>query len=493
MRYPGRKRKPGIDPAEIGYRILLAAVLVFLLYYIFKASVDVVWSDYIRLIDSYLPDVTNIRKFLVPDVLTRIPAAYLGRIINVRAFRYSVMFDRVLTVTGIGLMGYALVQFSLRQRLKFPFFLLMMIVLASLNKWEVLLNGTAWPHAMAIGLFFVNYLIFDRIWTGESGATHELAACVFPFLMLFIAGDYIAGYAVTMILVSLYGAATGGAADFDTGHQQNVFIRVTLSTVAALLLYLLSRHFAVYEHAGATDMSIFDLLKTAPSFFPRFFLKSLAGDVWDAEMIAAHSISDEALFATGALVFLMYIICFIVYFALGLNEKSIFPLLLLVSGFANHGIVMAGRWIFLNENYGISSRYGIQFSIGIFGMIAVMALYKAPKSNYRERKLAKMRNLGRAVVYFGLALICAGTILTGVSEWNKAQYRKENYRHMAEMILDYENQDTEELKSALEWHKDEETMLNALKTIKDNKLNVFRPSLNTGGTIDGFFSKTETP
>ena len=128
MRYPGRKRKPGIDPAEIGYRVILAAVVVFLLWYVLKASTDVVYSDYIRLVDSYLPDVTNIKKFLVPDVLTRIPASYLGRIINVRAFHYSVTFDRCLTIAGIGLMGYALVLFSLRKRLKIGFFFLMMVL-----------------------------------------------------------------------------------------------------------------------------------------------------------------------------------------------------------------------------------------------------------------------------------------------------------------------------------------------------------------------------
>ena len=210
----GRKRKPGIDPAEIGYRVLLAAVVVFLLYYVYQAAVDVVWSDYIRLIDSYLPDVTNIKKFLVPDVLTRIPVTYLGRLINVRAFRYSVTFDRVLTVFGIALMGYALVLFSLKNRIRPVFFLLMMLVLGSLNKWEVLLNGTAWPHAVAIGLFFLNYYIFDRIWVGDSGAVQELLAVMMPFLLLLVAGEYIASYAVTMILISVYGAATGGAADF---------------------------------------------------------------------------------------------------------------------------------------------------------------------------------------------------------------------------------------------------------------------------------------
>ena len=59
----------------------------FLLWYIKNAACDVVYSDYIRLVNSYLPDVCDPKKFFVADVLTRIPVNYLGRIINVQLFR----------------------------------------------------------------------------------------------------------------------------------------------------------------------------------------------------------------------------------------------------------------------------------------------------------------------------------------------------------------------------------------------------------------------
>ena len=46
---------------------------VFVCWYITQSTCDVVYSDYIRLVNSYLPDVYDLKKFLVPDVLTRIP------------------------------------------------------------------------------------------------------------------------------------------------------------------------------------------------------------------------------------------------------------------------------------------------------------------------------------------------------------------------------------------------------------------------------------
>ena len=68
----------------LGLPVILG--ILFYIWYIFHASDNVAYSDYIRLINSYLPDVTNPAKFFVPDILTRVPITYLGRIINVKLF-----------------------------------------------------------------------------------------------------------------------------------------------------------------------------------------------------------------------------------------------------------------------------------------------------------------------------------------------------------------------------------------------------------------------
>ena len=62
--------------------ILPLAGILFGMWYIHIAASDVIYSDYIRLVNSYLPDVWNPEKFFVPDVLTRIPVNYLSRIIK---------------------------------------------------------------------------------------------------------------------------------------------------------------------------------------------------------------------------------------------------------------------------------------------------------------------------------------------------------------------------------------------------------------------------
>ena len=76
--------------------------ILFYLYYLNIATIDMIYCDYIRLINSYLPDVWNPEKFFVADLLTRMPISYLGRAINVTLFDYSVTFDRLLGVLSFG-------------------------------------------------------------------------------------------------------------------------------------------------------------------------------------------------------------------------------------------------------------------------------------------------------------------------------------------------------------------------------------------------------
>ena len=84
----------------LGLPVILG--ILFYIWYIFHASDNVAYSDYIRLINSYLPDVTNPAKFFVPDILTRVPITYLGRIINVKLFGYNAYFDMILGVLSLG-------------------------------------------------------------------------------------------------------------------------------------------------------------------------------------------------------------------------------------------------------------------------------------------------------------------------------------------------------------------------------------------------------
>ena len=109
-----------------------------------------VYSDYIRLVNSYLPDVYDPDRFFVPDVLTRIPINYLGRIINVELFGFSITFDRVLGAVSTALAAWVFGLYFIRHKLGSIWFFLIMAVTFSLNQWEMLTNGSGWSHFLPL-------------------------------------------------------------------------------------------------------------------------------------------------------------------------------------------------------------------------------------------------------------------------------------------------------------------------------------------------------
>ncbi|MFR4441248.1 MAG: hypothetical protein ACLT46_16330, partial [Hungatella sp.] len=128
------------------YLVLPVIGVLFGLWYVKAATYDIVYTDYIRLVNEYLPDVWNPDKFFVPDVLTRVPLNYLGRIINTTFFDYSTSFDMALGVLGLGIGGAAFAVYSSRVNLRWYWFVPVMVLWFGLNKWEMLTNGTGWVH-----------------------------------------------------------------------------------------------------------------------------------------------------------------------------------------------------------------------------------------------------------------------------------------------------------------------------------------------------------
>ena len=189
----------------LGLPVILG--ILFYIWYIFHASDNVAYSDYIRLINSYLPDVTNPAKFFVPDILTRVPITYLGRIINVKLFGYNTYFDMILGVLSLGAGAAVLALYAERNRsVGYLSFLLIQFVYFSLNKWEMMTNGTGWVCTLSISGFLFHFAVLDHAAaTRCRNMSDRVLLAILPILLVvLVAGPYSGGYAV--ILVLAYGA-----------------------------------------------------------------------------------------------------------------------------------------------------------------------------------------------------------------------------------------------------------------------------------------------
>lgn len=445
------------------YYIFPVLGTIFCLWYIFSATCDGIYSDYVRLVNSYLPDVWNPEKFFVPDVLTRIPVNYLGRIINIALFDYNIMFDRVLGGVALGLSGLVLAHYSREKKISLFWFFIIMAVLFSLNKWEMLTNGSGWAHFLSFVLFYYHYELLDRAWSGKDGKKERIKLVILPFITtLLIAGPYCAIYSVTIMAgcVLMF---------FMKKNKRGWSIIYGLSALIPLLLYLWSNSYAVEDHAAPATGSVFAQLKETPGFFVRFFIKSFSSMVIGGEQAEAVFRTNWPFMILGLGVMILYLLALWYQWKYSLYKQSVFPLLLIISGGLNHVLIVASRWIFLLENYGMSSRYALQFQAGIIGILLTFALLIQKKNGKTV--------LCRTAAAFSCMVFLLGNAYTTYIEVKKAPYRLENYEERAKLALRFEEATDDELRKGFEYRLSRPDsgakVRSALTILKENGYSIF--------------------
>lgn len=438
----------------------------FCLWYIFASTSEGIYTDYIRLVNSYLPDIWNPAKFFVPDIFTRIPVNYLGRIINVVLFSYSTMFDRVLGVLALGLSGIVLTRYCLRKRLSLIWTVVLTAVIFSLNKWEMLTNGSGWAHFLSFVCFYYHYDLLDRTWNEEEWPRDQIKLIILPFFTtLLVAGPYCAIYSVTVVLACCF-------LFFLAKKGERVKYGVYgLSALVPFLLYMWSNSYAIEDHAAPAEVSLLTQLKDTPSFFVRFLVKSFSSMVVGGEAGESIFSSNAPFFILGLLVMVLYLLALWLYMKYRLYKDSILPLMLVVSGGMNHVLILVSRWIFLNENYGISSRYALQFQTGILGILLTFALLM-------KKKRIKSRFAVRLAAVGACMLFLVGNGYTTYEEIKKAPNRKEHFEKRVEIALNFEQYTDDELKDNFEYRPSRPDsgakVRNALTILKENGYSIFR-------------------
>lgn len=465
------------------YYLVPFAGAIFCLWYLYTSFYDVVYSDYIRLVNSYLPDVWNLKKFWVPDLLTRVPVNYLARIINTSFFHYSIRFDQVLGVFALVLSAVCVAGYARRQKIGTLWFLMLMAVMFSLNKWEMLNNGSGWVHFLAFAGFYYHYQIWDRMWGGEEKQGDSLRMMLLPWvLILAVAGPYCAVYVAVLVLG--YGFCM-----LVTWRKEKRLDRRYLwygaSVLLPFFLYLWSNAQVVPEWSGygAADGSLIQNLFQVPGYFIRFVLKSLASMVAGQELARSLWSTNLPYLVLGIFVAAVYLAALYLQFSRKIYEKTIFPLVMIVSGGMNHLLILLSRWSFLVEDYGMSSRYALQFQVGILGILMTFALcwneMKTKKQTSVRKQGAQSRRtfVWRTAAVLTAAVFLIGNAATTRKELQTAPYRKELCRQRAEIALDFENRTDDELRAAFEfrtsWEESGAMVRNALTILKENHWNVF--------------------
>ena len=292
-------------------------------------------------------------------------------------------------------------------------------------------------------------------------------------ITLGVAGPYCAVYSVVVFL-------SCGAAWLknrqEKGRNGKLWGLVFVCTLIPLLLYMWSNSYAVEDHAGAVDVGLAELLLTAPGFFARFVLKSLASMLVGGETITgwieSGKIHDSMVYGMGLTAAAGYLAAFWLNFRFHLYKRTLLPLMLLFSGVGNHGIVLISRFIFVNENYGMSSRYALQYQAGILGIILTFAMtWREWKKNGWEKRFFKT-----AAAVFCLILF-AGHGYTDYVEAKKAPDREAYGRRIEAIAVQFEAVEDDVLRENFDYRRSRPDsgakVRSALTILKDNGWNVF--------------------
>ncbi len=479
--------------------ILALMGFLFISAYIRACTCDVVYTDYIRLVNSYLNDVYSFKPYLGADIFTRMPITYLQRIINVRAFAYSTLFDMMLGAAFLSASVFFILYYAAKRGFSYTMLLILALIGFSLNKWEMLINGSGWVHFMAFALFFYHFYIYDR--GTESRADFNLKLnkkneadrrklIILPYIMLLVSGPYILIYAFAMSAVYMIKiiVACKDLKKIKASLQDKAVLNIKLNTIKADIkfhiiyfinifiptaIYVYSRANSVEEHAGATQLPITQVIASDPLLLIRLLLKSLASVIFDNEVIKKAGISNTILFITGIAVGIFYIYALYLNFYKGVFKASLLPACLLFAGIAAHLLVVMSRWIFLKDSYAMSSRYALQFQSGTLGILLSLYLNKIKRrEDLAEESRQKSRRAKIAVSSICLCLIM-GNLLTCSNEIQMSVYRKENFAFKKAAALNYNKLSDKKLKEIFQYH-DSVRIRKAFKILQEKKLNVFR-------------------
>ena len=483
------KGKEGKLPIALLLLSFLMALAI--LFYVLLSTTDVLYSDYIRLVNSYLGKPFQLGDLLQKDILTRIPLTYFFREINRHSFGYTLVFDRVLGVLGLFLASKPLLLFMRKKQLPFLQQLLLLLLFYSLNKWEMLLNGSGYIHFLAFSAFYDYFYALDQAFSKKSSL---LVLSLYPPFILLVAGPYC--LAVFLSCFALFFFLALGKKLWDMKGT----ILLLISNGLCLFLYLLSNHYAVYEYAGAESISLREVLQNHLLFVVKFIFYGFSSMLFSGEnlekLLREGVIQGKGVVLIGAFVLFFYVLMILLYlwrfFASSKNSGTktfatknkeafssqqrqmaeqkqtdtnaltgenvgesfyfgLLPGLLLLHGLASHALVFLTRYMFLKESYAFQSRYALQYQSALLGAFLLLFLWKNEnRASLGQKARTSQGRLVFCLLISGIFLL--GTLWTDRSEWGKSMYRREHYERMWAYSHDLSAYSDEELEDVFEYH-----------------------------------------
>lgn len=457
------------------YLSLVIIGFFFTLWYINAATLDLpVLNDYIREINCYIGSgkikdyVFSTKFFLQP------PVRLLTNWINYNFLGFSVKADMYLGAVGLALEAAVFGAYCLKNKIGCLPYTLFLFYLFSLSKWEMTLHGIGEVHFWAFFGFVLHFYLID-LWYHKQERKQWTRVCMIllPIVnILGVAVFYGAVYAFVTSVLFMILMAEKRKKGYSIKDELVFLCSVDIPMIIYILCSVVNNDTRI-----VADGSLIGSFLENPLFFTGFFIMSFSSEMIGIETVLSYDHAGMIACAAGIIVLCLYIFCLIINITEKIYGDTYMPLILLVSGLCNHGIILVSRWGFGDITYGMSSRYVLQYLSGGAGIMLTLYIWLGKGKEKKMRWLA---------VCMAAAVLLIGNMLTTVQEIQKAPYRKAFYDEAKAMFFSCETFRDEELE--LKFNTDAEEIRKALTVLKEEKLSIWgriSNSLSEDSTLYG--------
>lgn len=465
---------------------------ILMTFYVFNASIDVVVSDYMRIINYYYDNVFELHYLLSISAINRSPICFLMRIINACVFNLSVNFDRVISIIFLFLFNFVLVKYVLnkinKRHIRIIASVVLTIISFSLSQWEMILNGTAYPHYMTLFMIIITFYYFDKYFYNEKvdnnskliNSNYIIIMLLILITSLIFAGSYGIGFCLSFITISLILIIYNFFNNKKLFKYNINYYLIIFTSVICIVLYFLSVKFdEPYTISGAEDITLIELLKNNPLFSINFLIKSFASSMVSFNVFEFYkyllNVSDSSIYFYG-ITYILFVIIFLLLFIFNKSYKNyIFIIMMFIFGSIDYVLIFLSRYVFVRDTYGMSSRYYIQYMFLLISIISYcfIMIDKFDKNVDKNRIIYFRYKFSYMISIIFVIYILSCQYITIKHEIFLMPNRKVAYAKAKDVILNVDEYEETEIKNSLEYQRDIDTIKNAINIIKSHKYNVF--------------------
>lgn len=461
------------------YHISINAILVMfliLVYYLYISTLNVPVMDYWRYLneigEKIFDNTLTFRDVWKNVGVQRNPLIYTLFAVNIKYFNYNTQIEIFLGALILAINSFIIFDRYRKTTLKLNIenknnieflFIPILFAIFNLNQWEILTLEFSLAFMLRIMMYLIIFIKVDELLLGEKTEfKNVISICIILFFTIcFMSQGYFPALVGSIILVVCIDLIFYNKSFKYLKIKYILFISIAI--VLSFIVYL-------YGITPSNDESISfkEILKFIldGEFFKGFILM-LGASILNVGLIT--NIKNISLFyIVGSIVFIISVYSIYIYFRRGINKKSYLPIMLILYSFINIALIIYARIHVFDLVYIISSRYTVETTIGILGVLLILAYNIL---TYKSKNDKKDKPIFNKYLFF-MMIITIFLLYTGLTEIKTGPYRKLYGDGLVKIMVDIENYEDSELTP---FQATEEHMVrDGVELMKKYELGIFR-------------------